>query len=128
MDEKKKRKALVKVECVNDAKQKLAELGKNNADMISKRAAIRTVKTQIKAARARGASWAEIIETMSAAGIEISLRTLKTEVESGNEKVAKQGSTRKPKQVKQAENAAPLFDTKPGSSAQFEIKPDRTDI
>lgn len=125
MEGKKKRTTLVNAECVQTAKGKLSELGKNNAGMINKRAAVKSVKAQIKAARARGVGWAEIIETLAGAGIDISLRTLKTEIESGTEKVGKKEGKKtakgfvKPAEVKQVVQSG---------GAYFEIKPDSEEL
>lgn len=122
MEGKKKRAVLVNAECIQTAKQKLSELGKENAGRVNKRAAVKSVKAQIKAARARGVGWAEIIETLSAAGIDISLRTLKTEVEAGNEKPEQKKSKKetkanmeKAKEVKLTGNNSALFEIKPDS-------------
>ena len=125
MEGKKKRAVLVNAECIQTAKQKLGELGKENTGMISKRAAVKSVKAQIKAARARGIGWAEIIETLSVAGIEISLRTLKTEIEKGIEKTVKNESKKETKKVKQAQPVVPPLQ---GSSARFEVPKDRPDL
>lgn len=125
MEGTKKKAALIKAECVLDAKQKLGELGKNNAGMVNKRAAVKSVKAQIKAARARGVGWAEIIETLSGAGIEISLRTLKTEIEKGVEKIVKNESKKEAKKVKQAQPVVPQLQQ---NSARFEVPKDRPDL
>ena len=126
MEGKKKRTTLVNAECVQAAKQKLTELGKENSGMVNKRAAVKSVKAQIKAARARGCGWAEIIETLSGAGIDISLRTLKTEIEKGVEKIGKSESKKEAKKVKQAQPVVPPLQQ--GSSARFEVPKDRPDL
>ena len=126
MEGKKKRTTLVNAECVLTAKQKLSELGKENTGMINKRAAVKSAKAQIKAARARGVGWAEIIETLSAAGIDISLRTLKTEIEKGMEKAVKNESKKETKKVKQAQPVVPPLQG--GNSARFEVPKDRPDL
>ena len=125
MEGTKKKAALIKAECVLDVKQKLGELGKNNAGMVNKRTAVKTVKAQIKSARARGISWSEIIETLAAAGIEISLRTLKSEVEVGNEKSGKKESKKEAKaRLEKAKEVKPVVQ----SGAYFEIKPDSEEL
>lgn len=125
MEGKKKRAVLVNAECIQAAKQKLAELGKENTGMISKRAAVKSVKAQIKAARARGCGWAEIIETLAGAGIDISLRTLKTQVEAGNEKSVQKESKKKAKaNLEKAKEVKPVVQ----SGAYFEIKPDSEEL
>ena len=126
MEGKRKRQTLVNTECIQAAKQRLSELGKDNAGMVNKRAAVKSVKAQIKAARARGCGWAEIIETLSVAGIEISLRTLKTEIENGMEKAVKKESKNGTKKVKPAQPVVPPLQQ--GSSARFEVPKDRPDL
>ena len=125
MEGKKKRTTLVNAECVQTAKQKLLELGKSNVGMINKRAAVKSVKAQIKAARARGCGWAEIIETLAGAGIDISLRTLKTEVETGNEKSVQKKSK---KEAKTGMEKAKEVKLTGNNSALFEIKPDSEEL
>lgn len=126
MEGKKKRTTLVNAECIQAAKQRLSELGKDNAGMVNKRAAVKSVKAQIKAARARGCGWAEIIQTLSGAGIEISLRTLKTEIEKGMEKAVKKESKKETKKV--ATVAQPIVPPLQGNGARFEVPKSRTDL
>lgn len=133
MEVKKKRAVLVSAECIQTAKQKLTELGKENSGMVNKRAAVKSVKAQIKAARARGCGWAEIIETLSAAGIDISLRTLKTEVETGNEKPEQKKSKKetkanmeKAKEVKSQAKQQQVFSG--GNDAHFAVEADDPNI
>lgn len=126
MEGKKKRTALVNAECIQTAKQKLTELGKENSGMVNKRAAVKSVKAQIKAARARGVGWAEIIETLAGAGIDISLRTLLAQVNTGSEKAVKKESKKEAKKV--ATVAQPVVPPLQGNSARFEVPKDRPDL
>lgn len=126
MEGKKKRTTQVNAECVQNAKQKLAELGKNSADMVSKRGAVKAIKGQIKAARARGVAWAEIIETLSGAGIDISLRTLMAQINTGSEKAVKKESKKETKKVTTV--AQPVVPPLQGNSARFEVPKNRPDL
>ena len=126
MEGKKKRTTLVNAECIQAAKQRLSELGKDNSGMVNKRAAVKSVKAQIKAARARGCGWAEIIETLSGAGIDISLRTLLAQVNTGSEKAVKKESKKEAKKV--ATVAQTVVPPLQGSSARFEVPKDRPDL
>ena len=127
MEGKKKRTTLINAECIQEAKQKLSELGKDNAGKVNKKAAVKSVRAQIKAARARGCGWAEIIETLSGAGIDISLRTLLAQVNTGSEKAVKKESKKEAKKV--ATVAQPVVPPLQGSnSARFEVPKDRPDL
>lgn len=125
MEGKKKRTTLINAECIQEAKQKLSELGKDNAGKVNKKAAVKSVRAQIKAARARGCGWAEIIETLSGSGIDISLRTLMAQINTGSEKAVKNESKKESKKVKPAQPVVPPLQ---GSSARFEVPKDRPDL
>ena len=129
MESKRGRKAAnFSTNSVKIAQQKVSELNKTKAETLSKTAAIQHMKKQIMAARARGVAWADIAAAMAEGGVVVSARSLKNEIEALNgakppKKEVKHGQQKKGQTTPVAAKSTINF----GSSASFEVRPDRGD-
>lgn len=71
-----RKKDKLKKEAVTVAASALANLSRKDSQEVNRKTAAGLLKAQVKAARARGATWGEIAEALKASGVDISTKTL----------------------------------------------------
>jgi len=103
------------------AGEALSAAAKKEKKEVSKSAAIAALKSRIRAARARGLSWAEIREVLASAGVAVSVPTLSRAA----------GVAEKPRAAKVKAKAVPVAAAQEVAMAprlpagHFQVRPDR---
>lgn len=71
-----RKKGKLQKEKIQNVAASLANLSRKDSKEVSRKTAAALLKSQVKAARARGATWAEIAEVLKEQGLDISVKTL----------------------------------------------------
>lgn len=124
-----RKKDKLKKDDVQNAANALSSLSRKDSQEVTRKTAAGLLKAQVKAARARGATWGEIAEALKASGLDISVKTLaRTLDEDGKGKAGNTDKT-KTKKMAVAPVAAPTgagaVPPPPPVAGAFNIKPDR---
>lgn len=118
MTKRRKIHAKASIEAATQALEGMARRAADS-DNVKTKQAVAMMKKSIKAARKNGATWPEIMETLKASGVDISMRTVMGLTSTSKKKEATQ-QKKSPAPALAEKKAPPVVP--PG---QFVIKPDR---
>ncbi len=127
-----RKKGKLEKEKIQNVAASLANLSRKDSKEVSRKTAAGLLKAQVRAARARGATWAEIAEVLKEQGLDISIKTLARELDNDAKAKAVKKDTKMTKGAAPAK--APGVAAPPGAGAvpppppvagEFVIKKDR---
>ena len=106
-----RKKGKLQKEVVQNVASALSNLSRKDATEISRKAAAGLLKAQVRAARSRGATWAEIAEVLKETGLDISIKTLARVLDSDKKDKAEKPAKKKTEKLTKA-NAKAAQETK----------------